>query len=685
MKKKGCISSSTFQAFNTLDTEDISTSWTTIKHLLETHIHTGDRRKILKKGRRTNLKIQKGVIKTKEEIKPEKEQYKKTLQYSKRMSFLSGSPWQQPGIISGSSGYGQPSSEYQQQQQQEQHKPPNTLSGASIPGVLASSSLSAPSPPSAQYSDWHCQSQMAPGGQVASTTQGGSKITLTENEVKLGQSRTEGTSSGMAAEVPATLSFKIPALKMEDERSRGARSQEEGHGLGGLGASLGSAGQSPSSPLSSHSSPFSSLPSPSSSSGRLPNSALDPKLTTDSFGQNNLQQNYSGNKDGFYIQGFQVSGQGQGLLRPPKMTSGERNTLNPSFTGSTSTSSSPGNNEDQKKSVSSSTSGGLLGSLKENSIAGVTGNQTLKPSLEKGSIDTQPTGTVSPAADITNGKAGSTAGPTAGLPLESAKGATVNVGVGGVRETVMGSGNLSHTEKTRSCIPPSRGKIESGVVVQGLSQDLNYTEDVRAGSCGTLIRETKPSQGSELPQRTAVRRAMSDCSHLSVPTVITGTYPTGMGGPPVMTPNVPNFALMATACPPRAPYPHVAVRRSLTVTGGTEAAAAMATMMSSPLITSHVLPSSPPPKRHHGSYETNFLLPVPPPAAMTVNSSQDSKPNTVGKRYCLCACVCRLDDEKTLTLVASKLPLRLSALYGYGVAIDFHQLEKQSMSQIGRN
>lgn len=521
------------------------------------------------------------------------------------MSFLSGSPWQQPGI-SGSSGYGQPSSGYQQQQQhqQHQHKPPCTISGASIPAVLASSSLSAPSVPSAQHTDWHCQSHMAPGGQVASMTQGGSKITLTENEVKLGQNRTEGTSSGTAVEVPATLSLKMPVLKMEDERLRGAWPKEEDHGLGGLAASLGSAGQSPSSSLSTHSSPFSSLPSPSSSSGRFPNSTQ-----TDSFGQNNLQQKYSGNKDGFYIQGFQVSGQGQGFLPPPTMTSGagQRDTLNPSVTGSTTTSSSLVNLEDQKKCVSS-----------------------LKPSLEKGSIDKQHAGTVSPAAGITGGKASATAGPTAGLQLDSAKGASVDVGMGGVRETIMGGGNLSHIEKTRSFIPSCRGKTE-------MSQDLPYTEDVRGGLCGTIIRDTKPNQGSELPQRTAVRRAMSDCSHLSVPTVTTGTYPTGLGGPQVPTPNVPNFALMGTACPPRAPYPHIAVRRSLTVTGGTEAAAAMVTMMSSPLITSHVLPSSPPPKRHHGSCETNFLLPVPPPVAMAVNSSRDRNPNLEGKSYCLCA------------------------------------------------
>lgn len=486
---------------------------------------------------------------------------------------------------------------------------------------------------------------MASGGQDPPTTQGGSKITLTENEVKTGQNRTEGTSSGMTTEVPATLTIKVPALMMDDVESRGAQAQEEGYGCGGLGVSLGSAGQSPSSTLSSHSSPLSLLPSPSSSSGRsFLNSTQDPKFTTDSFGQSNLQPNYSGNKDGFYIQGFQVPGQGQGLFPTPKQISGaeERVTLNPSITGSTSL--TPGNKEDQKKPDSASTSGGLLRSLKENSTAGVTGNQTLKPFLDKQNVDTQPAGTVSLAADLTGGKAGATAGPTAGLPPDSAYRANVDVGVGAVKETNMESGNLSHTEK-RSYIPSNRGKIESGVAAHGLSQDFNHIEDIRVGSCGTLNSETKPSQGTELPQRTAVRRAMSDCSHLSVPTVITGTYPTGNRGSPVMTPSVPNFTLMGTACQPRTPYPHVAVRRSLTVTGGTEAAAAMATIMSSPLITSPVLPSSPPPKRHHGNCETSFLLPVPPPAGMAVNSSQDRMTNTFGKRCFLRAHLCKLGHK----------------------------------------
>uniref|UniRef100_A0A8C4DZM2 Microtubule-associated protein n=1 Tax=Dicentrarchus labrax TaxID=13489 RepID=A0A8C4DZM2_DICLA len=529
------------------------------------------------------------------------------------MSFLSGSSWQQPGIISGSSGYGQPSSGHQQQQHQQQHKPPSTLSGASIPAVLASSPLSPSSPASARHSDWHSQDQMAPGGQVAATaTQGGSKITLMDDEVKLGRGRAEGTMSGTLAEAPGTPSFKMPVLKIEDDESRGGRPREELHRLGGAGGSLGSAGQSPSSPLSSRSSPSSSLPSPSVSPGRsFLNTAQDRKPTSDpNFGQDNLQQNYTGSRDGFYIQGSQVSAQ-VGQL-------GEKNTLSPCFTGSTR--SSPGNKEDEKKSVASSTSGGPLVSVEDNSVAVLTGTQTLKPSLGEQRF-TQATGTVPPASDSTGSKAGATAGPRAGLPP--------GVGVSEEGESGVERQNLSHTEKGRTGSPttPNRG----GVSPHGLSQDLSRVEDSRVGSCATLNRETKTNQSSQLPQRTAVRRAMSDCSHLSVPMVMAGTYPTGMGGSPVMTPNLPNFALMGTVCPPRAPYPHVAVRRSLTVTDGTEAAAAMATMMSSPLMTSSVMPSSPPPKRHHGSCETNFLLPVPPPAVTSVNSTQDNKLNKTVK------------------------------------------------------
>lgn len=188
---------------------------------------------------------------------------------------------------------------------------------------------------------------------------------------------------------------------------------------------------------------------------------------------------------------------------------------------------------------------------------------------------------------------------------------------------------LSHTEKgnTGPRTPIGRGEA----AIHGLSQDLGQVEDEKMGSCATINRETKNSQRSELPQRTAVRRAMSDCSHLSVPMVMDATYPTGMGGLPMMVPNVPNFTMMGTACPPRVPYPHAAVRRSLTVSDGTGAAAAMATFMSSPLMTSPVMPSSPPPKRHQGTCETNFLLAVPPHAGASNKSTQDNKVNTTGK------------------------------------------------------
>lgn len=444
---------------------------------------------------------------------------------------------------------------------------------------------------------------MALGVQVAAATQGGSKITLLEDKVKLAGGRTEETAQG-------TPSLNMPLLKIEDEGLRGVRPREDGNRVAGAGVALGSAGQSPSSPLSSRSSPSSSFPSPAVSPGRsFPNFMRDSKPSSDlGLGQNNLQQNYAVNKDGFYAQGSQVSGH-----------LGERDATGPSFTGSTRT--SPGHREKDVKTVTSSMSRDLLGSLNENSAALLTGNETLKPSLGNQSV-TEPSGATPAAAELTDSKADANEGPRAGLPP--------GVGVSGKGETGMRQENSSHTEKERtgSSSSPSRG-VTGRVTTHDLSQDLSRVEDRRVGLHATANRETKTSQSTELPQRTTVRRAMSDCSHLSVPTVMAGTYPTGMGGLLAM-PNMQNI------CPPRAPYPHVAVRRSLTVTEGTEAAAAMATMMSSPLMTSPVLPSSPPPKRHHGSCETNFLLAVPPPAGTCV-STQDNKINITGKSFFLCA------------------------------------------------
>lgn len=424
--------------------------------------------------------------------------------------------------------------------------------------------------------------------------------------MNVAEGRTEETAQG-------TPSLNLPLLKIEDEGLRGVRPREDGNRVAGAGVSLGSAGQSPSSPLSSRSSPSSSLPSPSVSPGRsIPNFMRDSKSSFDlGLGQNNLQRNYAVSKDGFYAQGSEVSGY-----------LGERDATGPSFTGSTR--ASPGHREKDFKTVASSTSRDLLGSLNEKSVALLTGNETLKPSLANQSV-TKPSGATPAAAELTDSKADANEGPRAGLPP--------GVGVRGKGETGMSQENSSHTEKERTGSSSSPGRGVTGrVTTHDLSQDLSRVEHGRVELRATVNRETKTSQSTELPQRNTVRRAMSDCSHLSVPTLMAGTYPTGMGGLPVM-PNMQNVS------PPRAPYPHMAVRRSLTVTEGTEAAAAMATMMSSPLMTSPVLPSSPPPKRHHGSCETNFLLAVPPPAGTCVSSPQDNIINITGKSFFLCAYV----------------------------------------------
>uniref|UniRef100_A0AAQ5Z6X9 Microtubule-associated protein n=1 Tax=Amphiprion ocellaris TaxID=80972 RepID=A0AAQ5Z6X9_AMPOC len=530
------------------------------------------------------------------------------------MSFLSGSPWQQPGIISGSSRYGQTSTGHQQQQQHH-HKPPSALSSANVPAVLASSSLSPSCPASGRHTDWHCQGQMAPAGQGATAAQAGSRINVMEDEVKLGQSRTEGTSSGsgLMAETPGTQSFNMPVLKIEDEESRGWRPREDGHKVGG---SLGSAGQSPSSPLSSHSSPTSSLPSPSVSLGRSFLTCDSKPASSLNFGQSNLQQKTTG-----------FSGHGLGSLSPQKLASGSGETSKPNPTITTSTTSE--NKEDEKKSANFATSGSLFGNQTENSTASMTGNQMLQPYLGQQIAKTHPSGIAFPAADLMGSKTGDTEGPTAGPPAASANKITIGVGLGVAGKSDLEREKLSITEKgmAGSCIPPSRGVMESVVSSPSLPQDLN--RDGRVGSCATLNKETKPTHTSEQPQRTAVRRAMSDCSHLSVPMVMAGAYPTGMGSPPVMASNVPNFALISG--PPRAPYHHVAVRRSLTVTDGTEAAAAMATMLSSPLMASPVLPASPPPKRHQGSCEANFLLPVPTPVGISISNTQENKPSITVK------------------------------------------------------
>lgn len=507
------------------------------------------------------------------------------------MSFLSGSAWQQPGIISGSGGYGQPSSGHQQQQ----HKPPSALSGASIPPVLStSSSKLTSSPASAQNSDWHCQGQMVTVGAAAAASLPGSRITLMEDEAKLGRARTEGTSGMMAGE-PAGQTFGMSALKMEDERSRGLKPKEDGHRVAGA---LGSAGQSPSSPISSHSSPSSALPSPFYSPGKLfTNSSLDLKPAgCPSFGQSNLEQKKADNGSDTPESALQ----GQGFLKPV-LGHGE---------ASRNATSATRNKEHEEKITSRNLAGNLTETLT---------NQILKPSFGKQGVEATPAAASEPTSST-----GSLAGPC----FSSAGRAPVTSFVDGVE----GSRNLSHKEKGGAglCTVPSNATKETGFPSSNSSQDFNPSPDWRVGSTVMLNRDIKTVGSGELPQRTAVRRAMSDCSHLSVPMVLTETYPISMGVSQDLAPNAPAFAPMGSACPPRAPYPHIAVRRSLTVTDGTEAAAAMSTMLSSPLMTPQVLPSSPPPKRHHGSCDTNVLLPVPAPVG-SANCIQDNTIKPTGK------------------------------------------------------
>lgn len=515
---------------------------------------------------------------------------------SKRMSFLSGSSWQQPGIISTGNGYGQPSTG----QQQQQNKPQTTLSGGSIPGALGSPALSTSSPAPNLHGDQPCHDKMAVAG---------SRKSLLDDEVKLACSRTEGTLSAVMAEVPVSVGFRMPLLKVEDEAFGAGRPREDGTVVAEARVVLGSAGQSPSSPLSSHSSPPSSLPSPSISPGRsFPNITPDHKSRSDigcqlKIENTKLQENQSGMKHGLYTLESRMTTQHE-----------EKEAVGSSFPGMPKTSS--GHREDEIKS-SKPPSKELLSSSKENPEKILPGNPIHQVSSEKQGL-VKGTVSASPAAYLT-------VGPHVGLPLGG------TAADNGKRE--VGGENLTVNRKTGPCFPPSRD-VTGRFTQHEQPQDAGC---VRDRTCTNSNRETKASPSSDMPQRTTVRRAMSDCSHLSVPTMLGGAYPTGMVGSS-LTPNMPDFALVGMACPPRAPYPHTTVRRSLTVTEGTDAAATMATLMSSPLLTSPVLPSSPPPKRHHGSCETNLLLTVPPPVGASVSSTRDSTLNFTGKNTVSCIC-----------------------------------------------
>ncbi|KAM9791565.1 uncharacterized protein map4l isoform 1-T1 [Syngnathus typhle] len=479
------------------------------------------------------------------------------------MSFLSGSQWQEPGIIAGNNGCRKPSSGHQQQQP----KPALTLSAANIPAVLAS----------ADHSGLHDPGQMAPGGKVATTPQGGFNVTLTEEELRLGCGK---TSSGIT---PETLGLNIPVLIVEDKTTGGGPKAEKQRG----GISLGSAGQTPSSPLSPYSSPSSSSTSPAVSPGKLFNAALESKPGSNANFGTNLLHNLNcsrPSKDGVYIE------QSQEVQQRPISTgrpcSGDKN--------------------NQPNTVCSSSFEHIF---EENSTGCLIEDAGLKSPIGRQNPDEQPA-----AQSIVNAT-GSNMTLSSRLSVFPASSNQANM-IGEGRVTV--KGNLNHAE-TRT------GGKESQDAKTNPSEDSKVTLDV------TVNNGTKNNHANELPQRSVVRRAMSDCSHLSVPTLNAEMFHSGAEGSAAVTSNLTNFAVMGTGCPLRVPYPHMVVRRSLTVTDATEASAAMASMMSTPLMISPVLPSSPPPRRHHGTCETNVLISVPT-SAVKVDKAKQEKTDIVSSK-----------------------------------------------------
>lgn len=183
-----------------------------------------------------------------------------------------------------------------------------------------------------------------------------------------------------------------------------------------------------------------------------------------------------------------------------------------------------------------------------------------------------------------------------------------------------------------SCMATIGPPIEAGVTLHPKSTAENAYGGEVYGISITSNSEDGKSEVSFInkdanvfhsPQRSVVRRAMSDCSHLSVPLLGTETYPFGI--PSSMPPEHNRTSPAA-----RVPYPHTAVRRSLTVSDSTQSPSAMTNVLVSPSMVPSVLPASPPPKRHQGSCETNVLLPVPSPIGAQMKTPKDPL-HTTGK------------------------------------------------------
>ncbi|XP_051943693.1 microtubule-associated protein 4 isoform X5 [Hippocampus zosterae] len=346
---------------------------------------------------------------------------------------------------------------------------------------------------------------------------------------------------------PGSLALNMPVLSGEDDEPTGGRSQK------GVG-SLGSAGETPNSPLSPYPSLSASLTSPSVSPGRSFHRAPAPKPGANVNSEPNLKSSLRSRDGGACIRLFQEVGQG------PKPASA------------------------------------VQAAARRSSFDRIFGEEKAGPIEGRGSQS--PIGGQIPdeqdSAQCVADPAGSRMAPRLSAFPASSRQAC---GIGEERST--GEGISNHPEKGKPCVPPGRGGNGSRNAKSRESNDSEAASDV------TVTGDSRNTAADEPSRRSAVRRAMSDCSRLCVPAFDAEPL---LGATQGLSAIAPNLAVTGTACPLRAPYTHTAVRRSLTVTDATASA------FSSPFAISPVVPSSPPPRRHRGSRETNLLISVPTPA-----------------------------------------------------------------------
>ncbi|KAJ3594895.1 hypothetical protein NHX12_004200 [Muraenolepis orangiensis] len=236
----------------------------------------------------------------------------------------------------------------------------------------------------------------------------------------------------------------------------------------------------------------------------------------------------------------------------------------------------------------------------------------------------------SPTASSSSSSSGPSPDVWPGKPLLPSR---VDVGVFLSGAPRPGPGNTERGEENQ---PPS-----SSSVGQRPGGHRNTDPGVRHPSLGSLgfqnaggpdvhpAGRTEPVVGrcasgpprDALPQRSIVRRAMSDCSHLAVPSLsLASSYPSAGNGGPANSPGASPWS-----GPPRPHPPHVALaRRSFTVSDERGGGAFQ-------LMTTAAVPSSPPPRRHDGSFETGVLLPVPPSLVPPLGGFHGDRPSVAGR------------------------------------------------------